>query len=108
MIMEISKSVALLTSLANESRLQVFRLLVRAGPAGLNPSVIAQRLEVPAATLSFHLKELYQAGLIHKQRQGRSLIYSANYATMANLIDYLQENCCADDADSNCQTTGAS
>ena len=98
--MELSNSVSLLASLAHESRLRIFRLLVRAGPAGLNPMPISDELAMPAATLSFHLKELYQAGLVHRVREGRSIRYSANYETMSALIEYLQENCCADSCSS--------
>lgn len=100
--MELSNSVLLLSSLAHESRLQIFRLLVRSGPQGMNPMLLAENLNMPGATLSFHLKELFQAGLVNKDRQGRSIIYSANYATMNELIGYLQENCCIDSSCSNC------
>ena len=100
--MELSNSVLLLSSLAHESRLQIFRLLVRSGPQGMSPMQLAENLNMPGATLSFHLKELFQAGLVNKVRQGRSIIYSANYATMNELIAYLQENCCIDSSCSNC------
>lgn len=92
----------LLSSLAHESRLRLFRQLVQAGPTGITPMQLAQKLEMPGATLSFHLKELYHAGLTHKTKQGRSIIYSANYDTMSALINYLQEHCCADDRCKTC------
>jgi DNA-binding transcriptional ArsR family regulator len=100
--MELSNSVTLLASLAHESRLRIFRQLVQAGPQGMTPMQLAERLNMPPPTLSFHLKELYQAGLTQKQKQGRSITYSANYQTMSSLIGYLQENCCDDDQCSTC------
>ncbi len=92
--MELSKSVQLLASLAQESRLLIFKQLVQAGPAGITPMQIASDLGMPPATLSFHLKELYRAGLCDKTKQGRSIIYSADFDTMQSLIDFLLENCC--------------
>lgn len=83
-----------LTALAQDVRLRVFRALVAAGAPGLTPGVMAQALGVPAATLSFHLKELMHAGLVAQQRQGRNLIYRAEYAAMNQLLGYLTENCC--------------
>jgi ArsR family transcriptional regulator, arsenate/arsenite/antimonite-responsive transcriptional repressor len=96
--MERSRAVTALGALAQETRLDVFRLLVQAGPAGLAPGTIAQRLGVAAPTLSFHLNQLRQSGLIDVRRVSRSLIYTAAYATMNALIDFLTENCCAGDA----------
>jgi ArsR family transcriptional regulator len=95
--MELTKSITLLASLAHESRLRIFRLLVRKGAQGMHPSALADDLAMPPPTLSFHLKELYQAGLVHKVRHGRSIVYSANYQTMSALIDFLRDNCCVDD-----------
>jgi len=100
--MELSIAVTKLTSLAHESRLRIYKRLVQAGPAGITPGQLAVQLGMPAATLSFHLKELYQAGLTHKHKQGRSIIYSTNYQTMSALITYLQENCCAEDLCNTC------
>ena len=94
--MELSNSVILLSSLAHESRLRIFKQLVQAGATGVTPMALAESLKMPAATLSFHLKELYQAGLTLKQKQGRSIIYRADFLRMSQLIDYLQENCCVD------------
>ena len=83
-----------LAALAQEVRLQVFRALVVAGPAGLTPGDLAAQLEVAPNTLSFHLKELSHAGLISQERQGRNLIYRAAFDTMNALLAYLTENCC--------------
>ena len=76
--MEIQNAVSALASLAQETRLEVFRLLVRAGSGGLPAGEIAEELSVPSATLSFHLKELKNAGLLRCEREGRSLIYSSD------------------------------
>ena len=83
-----------LSSLAQETRLAVFRLLVRRGPGGLSAGAIADELDVPASSLSFHLHHLMHAGLITQVRQSRQLIYAANYARMNGLVGYLTENCC--------------
>jgi ArsR family transcriptional regulator len=91
-----------LSALAQATRLQLFRLLVTAGESGLTPGQLVQKLELPPATLSFHLKELRQALLITQKQDGRSLIYSANYSAMNELIAYLTENCCEGNA---CEVT---
>jgi DNA-binding transcriptional ArsR family regulator len=83
-----------LAALAHGMRLRVFRMLVVAGPNGLTPGVIAGQLDIPNATLSFHLKELMQAGLVTQQRDGRSLIYRAAYEQMNAVLGFLTENCC--------------
>ena len=83
-----------LAALAQESRLEIFRLLVESGPAGLPAGEIAGRMALPGATASFHLKELRQAGLVGCRRAGRSLIYAADFAAMGGLVAYLTENCC--------------
>ena len=80
--------------LAHDLRLRVFRMLVVAGPDGLTPGTIAAQLDVPNATLSFHLKELMNAGLVTQERDGRSLIYRAAYARMNEVLAYLTSNCC--------------
>ena len=87
-----------LTALSQAHRLRVFRALVVAGQAGLTPGQIADAQQIPAATLSFHLKELVQAGLLTQERQGRSLIYRADVAQMNALLAFLTENCCQGDA----------
>jgi ArsR family transcriptional regulator len=87
-------AVKALAALAQDSRLAVFRLLVEEGPEGLPAGVIAERLALPSATLSFHLKELAHADLVSARQQGRFIYYAANFATMNALIGYLTENCC--------------
>jgi DNA-binding transcriptional ArsR family regulator len=95
--MEKTDAVAALGALAQESRLDIFRLLVQAGPDGLPAGLIGERLQLPAATLSFHLTQLRQAGLIGFRRDGRSLIYAAAYPAMNALMGFLTENCCGGD-----------
>lgn len=92
--MESSSAVVALSALAQENRLDVFRLLVQTGPDGMAAGDVAERLEIPPATLSFHLAQLRQAGLLSMRRDGRSLIYSANYDGMNALMAFLTENCC--------------
>ena len=87
-----------LTALSQAHRLRVFRALVVAGQAGLTPGQITEAQQIPAATLSFHLKELVQAGLLTQERQGRNLIYRADFAQMNALLAFLTENCCQGDA----------
>jgi DNA-binding transcriptional ArsR family regulator len=84
-----------LAALAQPSRLAIFRLLVQHAPDGLSAGVIAERLGLAPATLSFHLKELLRARLVEQRQQGRFLYYSAGVATMNALVGYLTENCCA-------------
>lgn len=83
-----------LAALAQETRLRIFRLLVQAGLCGMRPGRIAEALDIPAATLSFHLKEMKHAGILSCEKQGRSLIYAANFLLMNDLMAYLMENCC--------------
>ena len=87
-------AIAALGALAHETRLALFRLLVRSGPEGLAAGAIAEEIGVPPSSLSFHLQELVHAGLITQRRLSRNLIYSAQYAAMNELILYLTENCC--------------
>jgi ArsR family transcriptional regulator, arsenate/arsenite/antimonite-responsive transcriptional repressor len=87
-------TLAALAALAQEHRLQAYRLLVQAGPEGLAAGEIAAALGMPPNTLSFHLDRLRNADLVAFQRRGRSLIYAARYDTMNGLIGYLTENCC--------------
>src|SRR3954454_4007498 len=92
--MEKDDAITALAALAQESRLDVFRLLVQAGPAGLAAGVVAEKLSLAPNTLSFHLDRLRTAGLISVKREGRSLIYAARYETMNSLLAYLTKNCC--------------
>jgi DNA-binding transcriptional ArsR family regulator len=92
--MESKKAVGALSALAQESRLDVFRLLVQTGPDGRAAGDIAERLGISPATLSFHLAQLRHAGLISVRREGRSLIYSTDYDGMNELMSFLTENCC--------------
>ena len=87
-------AIASLGALAQETRLDVYRLLVTQGPAGLPAGAIADTLGVLPASLTFHLKELQHAGLITQRRLGRQLIYAAEYGAMNDLLGYLTENCC--------------
>jgi DNA-binding transcriptional ArsR family regulator len=109
-IMEKMDVIAALGALAQESRLEVFRLLVQAGAGGMAAGQIGERLGLPAATLSFHLAQLKQAGLVTCRRESRSLIYAAAYDAMNGLLAYLTENCCQGDATGcdvgTCDSTG--
>jgi len=93
--MKSTDAIDALGALASEARLAVYRLLVRRGPEGYTPSELVARLEVPAPTLSFHLKGLVQAGLIISRRAGRNLYYSPNFERMNALVGFLSENCCS-------------
>lgn len=106
--MKTENAVTALGALAQEHRLALFRLLVRAGQGGLPAGAIAQALGVPNSSLSFHLAQLRNAGLILQERQHRSLIYRANYPAMNSLVSYLMENCCAGadcEVASHCEVT---
>ena len=92
--MQSQSAVIALSALAQEHRLTLFRLLVQAGTPGLSAGAIAAELKVPNSSLSFHLAHLTRAGLIRQERQSRSLIYTANYEAMNDLVGYLLENCC--------------
>ncbi|MBJ7439626.1 MAG: helix-turn-helix transcriptional regulator [Sphingopyxis sp.] len=92
--MESEPVIRALSALAQEHRLALFRLLVQAGPEGLAAGTIAEELGVPASSLSFHLAQLTGAGLIAQRRDGRSLIYTADYGAMNALVGFLMENCC--------------
>lgn len=92
--MEREQALGALGALAQETRLDAFRLLVQAGPGGLTPGAVGERLGVPAATLSFHLKELRNAGIVRCRRESRSLIYSADFAAMDALLGFLTRHCC--------------
>jgi len=88
-------AIGALSALAQEHRLALFRLLVQAGDKGMAAGAIAEKLGLPNSSLSFHLAQLRNAGLILQERQHRSLIYRANYPAMNTLVAYLLENCCA-------------
>ena len=92
--MEKTSALAALAALAQENRLDVFRLLVEAGPDGLPAGAVAEALGLAPNTLTFHFDRLRHAGLVTVQREGRSMIYAARYDTMNALIDYLTESCC--------------
>lgn len=93
--MESNDIVTSLTALAQTSRLAIFRLLVQAGKEGMPAGKIAEALDIPSSSLSFHLKELHQAGLILQKQDGRFLIYTAHYEKMKAVLAYLTENCCS-------------
>jgi ArsR family transcriptional regulator len=92
--MESKTAVEALAALAQDSRLQAYRLLVQAGPEGRAASELAEALAIPANTLSFHLKTLSHAGLVHSRQKSRFIYYSANYEQMNELLHFLTENCC--------------
>ena len=92
--MEMSNAVAALAALAQDNRLDVYRLLVQAGPEGLRAGQVAAALKLAPNTLTFHFDRLRGAGLISVRRDGRSMIYAARYDTMNALLGYLTENCC--------------
>lgn len=92
--METQEAVVALAALAQETRLSIFRLLVRVGPEGVPVGQIGQELKVAPATLSFHLKELYHARLISSRQEGRFIYYTANFESMTALLTFLTENCC--------------
>lgn len=92
--METKEAVNALAALAQETRLSIFRLLVQVGPEGIPVGRIGEELEVAPATLSFHLKELYHAGLISSRQESRFIYYSANFERMAELMTFLTQNCC--------------
>jgi len=105
-IMKANEAVNALSALASDPRLTVYRLLVKRGPEGYTPSELVERLDVPAPTLSFHLKGLMHAGLVLSRREGRNLHYSPNFERMNALLGFLTENCCSlagEACDTNCQ-----
>lgn len=92
--MKIKDVVVALEAIAQESRLGIYRLLVQAGPEGLPAGRIAERMKLPAPTLSFHVAQLKRCGLVTCERHGTSLVYSANFDAMNEIVGYLTENCC--------------
>lgn len=107
--MESKAVVTALAALAHESRLTLYRLLVKRGPEGYTPGDICERLGIPSPTLSFHLKSLTAAGLIAARRDGRFLFYSANFEQMNGIVDFMTEHCCslATDCATSCAPTKA-
>lgn len=98
--MEMKTAIDSLSALAHETRLAVFRFLVGRGPVGSAAGEIANEFGLPGATLNFHLEQLVNAGLVERNRRGRSINYAAIYPAMDSLIEYLTENCCK--ADPSC------
>jgi ArsR family transcriptional regulator, arsenate/arsenite/antimonite-responsive transcriptional repressor len=92
--MEIITATHSLAALAQETRLTIFRLLVEAGPEGMNAGAIAEAVGVPAATLSFHVAQLARAGLVTSRQESRYIYYSTNFTAMDDLIAFLTDNCC--------------
>ena len=92
--MKTAQAVRALAALAQDTRLAIYRLLVQQGREGLSVGTVAQRLDLAAPTLSFHLKELANAGMVQSRQDGRFVFYSANYDQMNGLLGYLTENCC--------------
>lgn len=104
--MKAEDAVLALGALAQESRLAIYRLLVKRGPDGYSPTDLVEKIGIPAPTLSFHLKELQRAGLIAPRREGRFLYYSANFERMRGLIGFLTDKCCSlsdTECDSACE-----
>jgi DNA-binding transcriptional ArsR family regulator len=95
MSMDSKTAIGALGALAQDTRLAIFRLLVEKGPDGLAAGAIAEALDLPPSSLSFHLAQLNSAGLVMQRRESRSLIYSVDFDAMGELMDYLTENCCA-------------
>ena len=89
-----TQAIDALAALAQETRLKAYRLLVEAGPEGLPAGRIGEALELPPATLSFHLAHLARAGLVKSRAEGRFVVYSADFQNMNQLVGYLTENCC--------------
>jgi ArsR family transcriptional regulator, arsenate/arsenite/antimonite-responsive transcriptional repressor len=92
--MDTKNAVAVLAALAQDTRLSIFRMLVEAGSEGMPAGRIGETLDVPPATLSFHLKELAHAGLVSPRQEGRFIYYSADFECMAALMTFLTQNCC--------------
>ena len=95
--MDIKDAILLFDALSQETRLSAFRLLVKAGQHGLPAGELSEKLGTPHNTLSFHLSHLSNAGIIRSRREGRSIIYSANYEVMHDLISFMVKDCCSDD-----------
>ena len=97
--MNAKQAVAALNAIAHDHRLAIYRMLVQRGPEGLPAGEIAQRLDVPPSSLTFHLQHMLHAGLVSQRRLSRQIIYAADFAAMNGLVSYLTENCCGQDAE---------
>ena len=108
--MDSKQVVAALAALAHEHRLSIYRMLVEAGPAGLNAGTLATRLKMPPSSFTFHVQHLHRVGLIRQVRKSRELIYSTDFDLMNGLVEFLTENCCrgAEGALASCATSSAS
>ncbi|MFK8014266.1 MAG: ArsR/SmtB family transcription factor [Gammaproteobacteria bacterium] len=93
--MDIQQAILVFDALSQETRLKAFRLLVQAGPSGLAAGAISEELGTPHNTLSFHLTHLSNAGIVSSRKDGRSMIYSANFQAMRNLLGFLVKDCCS-------------
>lgn len=102
MVVKSKDVIEALGALAHEHRLAIFRLLVERGPAGLPAGRIAQRVGLVPSSLTFHLQNLQRGGLIAQRREGRQLIYSADFTAMTSLVGYLTDNCCAESSAECC------
>ncbi|MBI5900513.1 MAG: winged helix-turn-helix transcriptional regulator [Rhodocyclales bacterium] len=106
--MKTAHAVAKLAALAQESRLRIFRLLVQAGPEGMNAGAIAEAVGIPANTLSFHIAHLARAGLVAARQESRFIYYSASYPAMDELLAFLTDNCCQGEGQCLPRTVAAS
>jgi DNA-binding transcriptional ArsR family regulator len=95
--MDIQQAIVMFDALSQETRLGAFRLLVRAGADGLAAGVLSEKLGTPHNTMSFHLNHLSNAGIVSSRKQGRSVIYSANFDSTRDLIDFMVKDCCSDE-----------
>lgn len=95
--MDIKQAISMFDALSQETRLSAFRLLVKAGPGGLAAGVMSERLGTPHNTLSFHLNHLSHSGIVTSRREGRSVIYSANFEMMHGLISFMVKDCCSEE-----------
>lgn len=96
--MQAKQAVGALGALAHDFRLEIYRMLIEQGPAGLAAGAIAERLGIPSSSLTFHLQQLLHADLVTQRRASRQLIYTADYSAMNGLVAYLTENCCGREA----------
>jgi ArsR family transcriptional regulator, arsenate/arsenite/antimonite-responsive transcriptional repressor len=93
--MKQSQALLSFAALSQDTRLEILRLLVRAGPDGMAAGAVAEKVGVSPSNLSFHLKELERAGLVSARREARSILYSADYTALRGLVQFLMEDCCA-------------